>query len=207
MTLGGFHREDGEDKEMVEEKKFPTKEHPMEDPEEFLKMTIVQDSSAKFKDQREVTKALRGYRVSMKDDVATGRGTTKSRSPTRTSIVKTSEVTQVTPRSSLLEEAYHKQKEFRLHTPDSGATTLEDQNRGWKAHTPSPYYTEPQNAASRHVSSSRSVGTPNVPVWMIGLFKRLKDQSKDEHPYSPVSKRKEKYDQMPGRKGSWQNHQ
>ena len=85
-------------------------------------------------------------------------------------------------------------------------TTKEDQNRGWKAHVPSIYYTEPQSAASRHVASSSTVDPENAPQWVVTLYKKMKERKAEEHPYLPVDKEKETSSQMPGRTNAWQSH-
>ena len=57
-----------------------------------------------------------------------------------------------------------KQRDFRLRALAARAASEEDMRRGWKAHVPSVYYTEPQDAASRHVTPGM-VGPLKMPGW------------------------------------------
>ena len=202
MTPGGFHRED-EDQEMEEAKKTPAKVPPVEEPKAMLKVTIKQEHVAKVQDQTEVTKTLQGYQVPKMEKKMPGRKIVESRSPSRTRSEQTPKDTAATLCPSLVERVYRRQVQFRIPTLDSRATTAEDQRRGWKAHTPSPYNTEPRSAADRHISSSCVVDSTNAPPWVVTLFHRMKGQNKEEHLYLPVTRENEDYNEMPGRTDSW----
>ena len=169
MTPGGFHRED-EDQEMQEAKKTPTKVPPVEEPKVMLKVIIKQEHVAKVQEQTEMTKTLQGYRKPKKEEKMPGRKIVESRSPSRTRSEQTPKDTAATLVPSLVERIYRRQVQFRIPTLVSTATTAEDQRRGWKAHTLSPYYTEPRSAADRHISSSCVVDSTNAPPWVVTLF-------------------------------------
>ena len=71
-----------------------------------------------------------------------------------------------------------KQRDFRLRALDARATSEEDVRRGWKAHTPSVYYTEPQDAATRHVTPAMT-DPLKVPSWVVTLFNKMQDRKKE----------------------------
>ena len=176
---------------MEESKKTPTKVPPVEEPRAMLTVTIKQEHVAKVQQQTEVTTILHGYRVPKKEEKMPGRKIVESRSPSRTRSEQNPGDTVVTLGPSLVERVYRRQSQFRIPSLDSRAITAEDQRGGWKAHTPSPYYTEPRSAADLHVPSSCVVDSTNAPQWVVTLFHRMKGQSRDEHPYLPVTRENE----------------
>ena len=201
MTPGKFRRSEAE----VEHEKTPTKETPGTAPIETLEVTIVQENLKKVTEQTEVEKTLVGYKVPLKEESRAVKRIAGSEGEAPTCKTPTEETPMITSGPSLLEVVYRKQGDFELKTLDSRVTTKEDQSRGWKAHVPSIYYTEPRSAASRHVIPA-TVDPADAPQWVVTLIKRMSERKPEEHPYLPVDKDKENSSQMPGRTDAWQSH-
>ena len=102
---------------------------------------------------------------------------------------------------TLLGRVHMKQRDFRLRALYARATSEEDMKRGWTAHIPSVYYTEPQDAAARHVTPCLT-DPLKVPSWVVALFNKMKDRKKSELTYLPVEKEMENSDQLLGRTNS-----
>ena len=201
MTPGKFRRNEDE----VEHEKTPTKETPEAAPIEMLEVTITQESQKKIVEQTEVEKTLVGYKVPKKEESRSVKRIAESESVPPVSPSPAEEIPVANTGPSLLEVVYRRQANFELKTLDSRVTTKEDQSRGWKAHVPSIYYTEPQSAAARHVASS-TVEPEDAPQWVVTLYKKMKERKPEEHPYLPVDKKDENSNQMPGRSDAWQSH-
>ena len=161
-------------------------------------------------EERSPPPTMRNQKVGQKEVKVTEKSPGKAdaketREETRAEATKTTETAKKPEQIPLVAQAYHKQAEFTIATPDPRATSLEDQRKMKTAYEPSPWYMEPRKEAERHLKPLANIEAKDVPHWVLLMSKRMKDAPKGEHPY--LAGKREPNNQMPGRTDSWELHQ